>query len=302
MTPIIDKSFETKMSELVLDRNVVRRSEFSRYKSDPDARFVLTDTFFVEAVKNSDAWQETLRRDFEALSLIRARIRMACSVSEALRMESTQSRAITREEWFPSDIQALLDRLIDTAAQSGESFARELDNIRKILPDLQVEQPDAVESKARTEFVVGELRRHLSKKDLSSLRSDRMPKDVKLGLVNYIARAAYTADCLSKSKIWLPWPGSATARFFILRVWRGVWWIQKGGLEQAREHLLQNDGYDDEYVIVGSFVDGVISIEKRVMEASADLTRLIAPGDANAVTAAFDDYMAQSDVEAEGRV
>ena len=42
------------MNELVLDRNVIRRPEFSDYRNKPEARLVLTDTFFVEAVKHSD--------------------------------------------------------------------------------------------------------------------------------------------------------------------------------------------------------------------------------------------------------
>ena len=225
---------------------------------------------------------------------VRARTRMACSISEALRIEIAQTRAITREEWFLPELQAQLERLFDATAHGGEAYEREMDKVREVLPDLKAEQPTAVQAKARAEYVVGELRRHLDDDDLSALRACRMPADAKLGLVNLIARSAYTADCMSKAQVMLPWPGSATARFFILKVWRGLWWAQKGGLDSANEHLLHNDGYDDEYVLVGSFVDGVLSAERRVKEANADLMGIAALDSANTIAAAFDKYKARS--------
>jgi hypothetical protein len=288
---------EDEMRELVVDRNVIRRpSLFFNYNNDPELRFILPETFLVEALKNPREWEGTLRPDLEALIPVRARTRMACSVSEALRIEMAKKRAVVRKEWLAPEFQHLLDRLFDAVACGGDLYEREMDNIREIWPDLTAEQPAAAQPKERMEDIVKrtlEARlRTLGDKVLPDLRAGRLQGDAKLWIVETVARDDYVSDCKARGQTLLPWPDSLTARFFILKAWRGVWWLQKLGLASAKEHKLHNDGYDDEYVLVGSFFDGTLSEEKRVQEASADLMRVIASGPSNALAVAYQDYIA----------
>jgi hypothetical protein len=215
---------------------------------------------------------------------------MARSVSEALRNEMNHGRAITREEWFSSEYQAQLDYLFDAVAVGGAVYDRAIAAIRDLLPDVRAEQSTAAKSKEQSEFIVNELRRNLDEVDLSALRAERMPADAKLGLTNHVAYSAYAVEYAATEKVPPFWPDSAAARYFILKVLRGVWWAQKGGLDSAKEHLLHNDGYDDEYILVGSFFDGTLSNERRVMDASVDLMRIIALDSSNALTLAFNNY------------
>lgn len=281
------------MKEWVVDRNMIRRSDFSPYKSNPDARFILTDTLFVEAVKNSDGWRETLRRDLEALMPVRARTRMAVSVSEALRIEIDTGRAITREGWFSSDLQMVLDHLFDATSNGGEQYVREMAKIEESLEDLKAEQPPTTGPKSQTEKIVGKLRRCLGEDGLSDLRAGRLSGDAKLWLIDHIAYEAYNADCEARGHAPLLWPGSISARFFILKSWRGIRWLQNSGLDNAKEQSLHNDHYDDEYILVGSFFDGTLTNEQRVKEADTDLMRIVSVGSGEDLAAAFQRYRAQ---------
>jgi hypothetical protein len=278
------------MVDWVVDRNMVRRQEFSVHKDNPEASFVLPDTFFIEAVKNSNHWRETLRRDLEVLMPVRDRTRISCSISEALRIEIDQTRSITRDEWLSRALQDVLDRLFDAVSRGGESYLSATEIIQEILESLWAEQPAAANAKSRTEDTVEKLRGLLGVDELANLRAGRIFGDAKLGLVEFIARNAYYADCKARETTLLSWPASLTARFWILKFWRNVWWLQNGGLDDAKDQSLHNDQYDDEYILIGSFFDGVLSLERRVQEAKADLMRIVAVDSAPTVVAAFDNW------------
>ncbi len=78
--------------------------------------------------------------------------------------------------------------------------------------------------------------------------------------------------------------------FYILKVWRAIWWLQHSGLDAAKDGMLYNDLYDDEYILVASFFDGLLSNECRVKEASAALTRILECSSSDRLLVAFRHY------------
>lgn len=278
------------MTEWVIDRNLIRRKEFDRYKENLEDSFILTDTFLVEAIKNHDSWKETLCQDLKALMTVRARTRMARSVSKVLRIEMEQRRAVTRDEWFSPELQTLLDRLFCAVSRGGDDYNRMIQQIQDILPDVRSEQSTADRSKERYTSIVDELRRNLDNHDLSALRGGLIPKDAELGLVVLITQSAYDAVNAANGKLPPIQTKSATARFMLLTVLRGVSWVKKGGLDGAKGSSLHNDDYDNEYIVVGSYFNGTLTNDTRAKEAEENLMRIISSASETDLVTAFQDY------------
>lgn len=111
-----------------------------------------------------------------------------------------------------------------------------------------------------------------------------------LSLVEDAGGRAYEAHFAKNHQTMLTQPQSMTWRYFVLRVFRAMSWLQRGGLDTAAPGKLHNDAYDDEYVLLGSLFDGVLSAETRVNEADAALRRIVESASSNDLLAAFQKY------------
>lgn len=279
------------MPVLVLDRNVVRRPGLASAAEDPSNEFVLTDTFLVEMVKHPEQWVSTFRRDFAELAKVGNRFRISASPGECLRKERHEGRPISHEELLPADFRPLLAQLMHSTTEPGNLSNSLLQDVADSLPALRSEQPSIEIAKEHTGDLTRKLAATLRPEIISDLRNGRLHGDAMLYLVEDVASRAYEADCGEKRSAMLPWPRSMTSRCFILGVYRAMSWLQRGGLETAAQDKLHNDAYDDEYVLVGSFFDGVLSSEKRVNEADAALRRIVGSASSNALHIAFGEYM-----------
>ena len=67
-------------------------------------------------------------------------------------------------------------------------------------------------------------------------------------------------------------------RFFYVSVRHCVDWAAKGGVLSMAPEKLSNDILDQDYVLVGSFFDRLLSKETRVQEADADLREFMRNG------------------------
>jgi hypothetical protein len=276
--------------QLVVDRNVIRRGGLSEAATDREKEFVLTDTFLVEMVKHPEQWAKTVKKDFAALIPFGDRLWLSSSVGEALRTELIERRAVTREELLPQEFRPLLGELMQVVAGGSELSDTLLEKIGNILPSLRAEQPDLKMPKVRTEYVMRKLEKLLRPEIVSDLRNGKLQGDAKLCLVEDIAIRIYEADCAAHSVKMLPMPGSMVSRFFILKVWRAMSWLQHSGLDAAAQGKLYNDAYDDEYVLVGSFFDGTLSAEKRVNEADAALRRIVESASSDRLVNGYCEY------------
>lgn len=275
---------------LVLDRNVIRRTGLAEAAAEASNEFVLADTFLVEMVKHPEQWVRTIRLDFAELSKFGDRFRISASPGECLRKELLERRSITREELLPPEFRAVLARLMHAADKAGDLSRALLQDVADLLPALRAEQPPLEIAKDRPEDLTRKLAAKLRPEIISDLRNGNLQGDAKLCLVEDIAFRAYEADCAENHRRMLPQPQSMTWRFFILKVWRAMSWLQRGGLETAAQEKLRNDAYDDEYVLLGSFFDGVLSAEKRVNEADAALRRIVGSASSDDLLVAFREY------------
>ncbi|MCG6115547.1 MAG: hypothetical protein MEQ84_10155 [Mesorhizobium sp.] len=278
---------------LVVDRNVIRRAGLADAAVNASNEFIITDTFLVEMVKHPEQWAKTLRRDFAELGRLGDRLRVSSSLSECLRKEFFEGRPITREEILPPEFQLVLVQLMHSAAEGGDLSETILRKVADQLPALRAEQPPLKIAKERTEDLTRKLAARLQPEILSDLRNGSLHGDAMLGLVEDIARRSYEADCVGNHHRMLPQPQSITRRYFILSVYRAMSWLQRGGLKTAAEEKLHNDAYDDEYVLLGSFFDGVLSGEKRVNEADAALRRIVNSLSSGDISASFQEYKAR---------
>jgi hypothetical protein len=263
------------MIQVVIDRNVIRRGGLSEAATDREIEFVLTDTFLVEMVKHREQWAETVRQDFAAIRPHGDRFWLSISVGEALRTELLERRAVTREDFLPQGFRPLFVELMQVSAGGSELPDPLLKKITDLLPSLRAEQPPLQTPKVRTEYLTRALSERLGAQIVSDLRKGRLQGDAKLRLVEDIASREYEADCAARGVEMLPHVESMVSRFFLLKVWRAMCWLQDSGLDAAAADKLYNDAYDDEYVLVGSFFDRILSAEKRVNEADAALRQIV---------------------------
>jgi hypothetical protein len=281
------------MPMLVLDRNVIRRTGLADAAADAANEFVLTDTFLVEMVKHPELWATTFRRDFAELRQIRDRFRISMSVGECLRKEISEGRSINREELLPPEFQPSIARLLDLSTSNLDLPGVVLRAIADILPDLRAEQAPQSVPKESAVDLTRKLAARLRPEILSDLRNGSLHGDAMLCLVQDAACRAYEAYCADNHQTMLPQPQSMTWRYFVLRVFRAMSWLQRGGLDTATPGKLHNDAYDDEYVLLGSFFDGVLSAETRVNEAEAALRRIVESASSDDLLVAYTEYNAE---------
>ena len=278
------------MIQLVLDRNLIRRGGLAEAATDREIEFVLTDTFLVEMVKHPEQWAETVRKDLAAIRPLGDRFWLSVSLGEALRTELFERRAVTRKDSFHKSFRPLLVELMQVSAAGSELSDPLLKKITDLLPSLRAEQPLLEAPKVRTEYLTRKLAELLRPEIVSNLRNGKLQGDAKLCLVEDIALRAYEADCAAHNIEMLPHPGSMVSRLFILKVWRAMWWLQNSGLDAAAEGKLYNDAYDDEYVLVGSFFDGLLFGRKRVNEAGAALRRIVESASSDRLVNGYREY------------
>lgn len=64
-------------------------------------------------------------------------------------------------------------------------------------------------------------------------------------------------------------------RYFYSKMWLCIDWIKNGGFESISEEKISNDLIDHEYIMTATCFHGIISAEKRVMEAYGDMIALL---------------------------
>lgn len=269
------------MPMLVLDRNVIRRPELAEAVADASNEFILTDTFFVEMVKHPELWETTLRKDVAELRKLDDRLWVSVSVDECLRNE-LQGRPITRDALLPPEFRAALDRLL----HKEESIK----DIADLLPALKAEQTPLDAPKERVEDSMRKLKSILGEEIIADLRSNTLRNDALLYFVREIAFRLYEVENVKNYQQTLPLLQSVVSRLYILRIWRAVTWLRRGGIEMAAPEKLHNDDYDDDYIIIGSFFDGVLSEDKGLNEAAAALRRIVDGASSDDLRGAYVEY------------
>lgn len=67
-----------------------------------------------------------------------------------------------------------------------------------------------------------------------------------------------------------------SARWLWLRVEAVTHWLAKGGREHVKAAALTNDEIDSQYVVIGSYCDGLLSKDRRACQKDARLRAAVA--------------------------
>lgn len=266
---------------LVADQNVLRSEELeTQLSSNPMLCIVLPDASFIEMTKN-EQWELTLRLSLAVLSKYLQRVFVSRAVSESLNYELDHKRPVNGHMLFPEATRFVREILMAVAnGTDGEGIAR----IRST-PDSQLQRfkqdyfnhlknkeqamsfVDAAKSIATTEFTERARSRLLSREERLELMASRVPSVLTGVLSDYGFTREKAILFLRKKPLVL--------RYFYLKMWASIDWLEMDRLEGLGEKKVTNDFLDHEYIVTATFFNGVFSHEPRVKNAYQDMMHLI---------------------------
>ena len=268
----------------VLDQNYLRSEELKNLVvSQPTLKFVLPDVAMLEMCKGHK-WRETMQHSLETLAKVRGRVKQSISVGEALNIELRNMKSVDgqllRREFTNFIRSIMLD--VKTNSDAGPGVSLIAVSIEKVQEDIRNAELDhhrnQVSLTTRTEIIESALGTTL----LKQLKNDKIADDVRLAVIKKVAhelvqtfleKQGYSQN---RIKVFLK-QKPLLLRYFLLSVRHAFEWAKNGGIGSFPAEKVTNDILDQEYVIIASFFDGILSKENRVNEADAELRQLLRP-------------------------
>jgi len=265
---------------LVLDQNVLQRKKgpLPPLLAHGSLKFVLIDTALVELVKPEN-WRATLRSGFRLVSKISHRCYMSTSVDEAVKWEMRQAKPARG---------MLLSRsfteMLRTTIKQSQAPQLPVDietRIAAVRDELKEHDLNAEAAKAEVLKWVQFLRTNLSTADQAVCKAPEVGRGARAVIAHRMGRPAYYAYAqkwgLSYSQAAkLRRQNCLTWRWISLRIHHALQWLGDGGIEGANPDTVLRDVLDQDYVLLGSSFDGVLSNEVGVNNAFEDLQWLTA--------------------------
>ncbi|GHU38073.1 hypothetical protein AGMMS50256_36850 [Betaproteobacteria bacterium] len=268
----------------VLDQNYLRADELGDLiLAEPHSKFVIPDIALLEMCKG-DKWKETILRSFAILSAYPDRVFHSLSIGEGLNYELEHGRSI-EGKLLPRDFRGFTRTILANVAAGGTGDA--IDMIRgKILDaqrDIQMAELNHLNNQQSLLQRVGIIESALAGEPLKVLRSGKVSRGDRLAIIRNVSldlcSTLLQSHGLSKNKVRvLLKQRPLVLRFFYVSVRHCVDWAARGGVLTMDPERITNDILDQDYVLVGSFFDRLLSKEVRVQEAYADLRELIQNG------------------------
>ena len=279
----------------VLDQNAMRSKMLvDLVRTEFDAVFVIPDTAFVEMVK-SDRWEDTMRGSLAALVSVPERTFVSIAVPEAMRIERAELKSINRGDLFPSEFTEFIRELLSALAADRSSTA--MDAIRMKIntfrADLLVKEVDPVHEKEVIEGFAALLEAACGPTMAKHLRSGRMERGAQLGLLQLKAPEIFAkalnldedqAESFRRSKPLL-------LRYIYLQLRHAMHWVKSGGLKTAQAKKVLNNRLDQEYVLIASYCDAIITKDQGASEADEDLRMLLDDSRQEELERALADYL-----------
>lgn len=286
-------SWHVQSKIYVLDQNAMRKPQLRNLiQAEPRVKFVIPDTALLEMSK-SDQWEETFRRSFEILHPVVTRCLMSRSVQEARNLERKYGRSAEGHLLDDAFTEMLRCVIFESQAGGGPT----MDLFKSRMPEV------------REELRQNELSPQVNRQDvrdvIETMREELTSEETKLckrpGLEGRVARlrlAQSFGDAFFVSRMkrdGVPDPvtrrlwktKSVSRRWWYLIAHHALQWIGDGGVEVASDKVIVNDVLDQDYVLLGSFFDGVMSFENDVQNAWLDLLAMLAlPPSVNAPVSA----------------
>ncbi|MFS2015670.1 hypothetical protein ACEN88_03720 [Massilia sp. CT11-108] len=261
----------------VVDQNVMRSPRFAEFvDAHPNAKFVIPDTGLVEMVKN-EHWEDTFRNSFEAFVPLVTRCFMAMSIQEARELE-IRSRASAEGRLLPSIFTELLrGAIVESQIGSGQTMSLLRDRMAEAREDLQRHDLNVEANRDELKRLVGKLRAELSEDGIKACRQGGIAGRIaRLGIARAVGDGFYVAHMKKAGvpnsvsrRLWKT--KSLTRRWCYVQVHHALQWLGDGGLDTAKGKVVLNDILDQDYVLLGSAFDGVLSLETDVRKALEDL-------------------------------
>ncbi len=268
----------------VLDQNYLRAEELGNLiAAEPHSKFVIPDIALLEMCKG-DKWKETIQRSFEILSACPGRVFHSLSIGEGLNYELEHGESI-EGKLLPCNFRRFARAILANVAAGGAGNA--IDIIRAKILDAQLDihliELNHLNNQQSLIQRVGIIESALTGEPLRILRSGKASREDRLALIRNVTLDLCSTFLqnhgLSGNKVRvLLKQKPLVLRFFYVSVRHCVDWAAKGGVLSMAPEKLSNDILDQDYVLVGSFFDRLLSKETRVQEADADLREFMRNG------------------------
>lgn len=266
----------------VIDQNVLRRKDeaFFRLLKHDSVHFVFIDTALVELVKPEN-WDRNLHAGFARFRDIPHRCHMSVSVHEAVQREMKEGRPAHRM-LLPQAFTTILREII--ASTAAERISTELrDRISSVRDELMQHDLNPEAAKREVERYVDFLQANLPRNHIAACRQGALGRGVRAVIANRAGRDAYYAYA---RKLEIPYAtaaalrrqGCLTWRWLSLRIHHALQWLGDGGLQPAGADTVLRDLLDQDYVLLASFFDGILSKETAVNTAFEDLQWILSGG------------------------
>ena len=267
----------TQPKTYVVDQGWMRSPDLSSIiASEPQSRFVIPDVAMVEMSKSGN-WEGTMRPSLKNLYPAVSRTFMSLSVGEGLQIELKQRRSIERD-LLPRDFTDFLRGLISELAENreGPTFKRMRADFNAVLADLLKNDLLESDAKPRLTGLVQPWISGLKPETLSILR--RQPEDRRFRQCLAQSNAAIFSQKIAKENGMSDEEADAylssqplLLRYVYAFTRHALRWAIHSGWSNVEAGKAMNHFLDQDYVLIGSFFDELLTKDGEARQAYEDL-------------------------------
>lgn len=273
----------------VVDQGWMRGPELAQLIQDePQSRFVVPDVAMVEMSK-SGYWEGTMRASLANFYPAVERTFMSLSVGEALRTELQTHQSI-EPQLLPDEFTQLLRSLIRELAENrvGPSMQQLQDKFLDVFADLKANDLLECDVKPRLAGLVQPWLRGIKESVVSLLR--RTPRDdrfwrslIQANAYVFGKKVAMEAGMNGETAEAFLGARPAVLRYLYVFTRHSLWWAVKHGWDTVASAKAQNHFLDQDYVLIGTFFDELLTKDGDAREAYEDSKIILSTPLINAV-------------------
>lgn len=266
----------------VLDQNYLRSKELENLIiTEPNSEFIIPDIALLEMCKG-DKWKETMLMSLKLLSSCPERVYFSMSAGDGLNVE-LECETVNERILLPDDTSLFIRELLRNIATNGSGEAINImkRNIAGVKQEIQNAELNHARNQSRMRRHVKLVESIMPREQLKALRNGRLSNEDRLNIIMNISLNICYQTLLNKGfsveticRFMLKKP--LILRFFYISVRHCIIWASRGGFFSMPADKVTNEILDQDYVLIGSFFDRLLSKEKKVQEADTDLRALIA--------------------------
>lgn len=265
----------------VVDQGWMRSPDLANLiAAEPQSHFVIPDVSGVEMSKSGN-WEGTMRSSLANFYPAVERIFMSLSVGEALATE-LQTRQSIRSQLVPADFTLFLRSLIEELAENrvGPSVTKMQANFAAAFSDLKANELSVADAKPRLTGLVQPWVKGLKKSVLNLLRRDPVDDRFRLGLIqanaSMFAKKIATNSGMSEetAQIFLD-SQPLLVRYVYVFTRHSLWWAARNGWTNVDPAKALNHFLDQEYVVIASFFDELLTKDGDARDAYDDLKTML---------------------------